>query len=93
MDEVIRGFDLVLIHIDDVFIASSSTEHVHLQHLCIFFDLFKSYVVVIDPLSSILGVAFLKFQGHHIDARGIKPLQENVETTINYSEHKSPKSL
>lgn len=92
MDEVIRGFYFVFVYIDDVLIVKVSTEE-YIQHLHILFDRFESCCVVINSSKSIFGVPALEFLGHHIDSQGIKPLHENVEATINYTEPNSLRSL
>lgn len=48
MNEVIRGLDFVFVSIEDVLIASSSTEE-DVHHLHILFERFKKYGNVIDP--------------------------------------------
>ncbi|CAH8604747.1 unnamed protein product [Schistosoma rodhaini] len=92
MDEVTRGLDFVFVYIDDVLIASSSTEE-HIQHLHTLFERFKSYGVVINPSKCIFGASSLEFLGHHIDSQGIKPLEDKVKAITSYPEPTSVKSL
>ncbi|CAH8665383.1 unnamed protein product [Schistosoma margrebowiei] len=92
MDEVTRGLEFVFVYIDDVLIASSSTEE-HVQHLHTLFERFKSYGVVINPSKCIFGASSLEFLGHHIDSQGIKPLEEKVKAISSYPEPTSVKSL
>ena len=70
-------FDFVFVYIDDLLIASSYPEE-HLEHLRLVFQRLDEHGIVINVPKSRLGVRKLDFLGHHVDATGIRPLEEKV---------------
>ena len=48
MDEVVRDLDFVYNYIDDILVASASSEE-HVTHLRLLFELFQKYQVRINP--------------------------------------------
>ena len=55
IDEVLRGLHFSYAYIDDVLVASSSTEE-HIQHLRMVLERFKQYGLLIKPSKCVLGV-------------------------------------
>ncbi len=62
-------------YIDDLLIASSSPDE-HLEHLRSVFQRLNEHGIVINVPKSHFGVAELDFLGHHVDATGIRPLED-----------------
>ena len=83
IDQVLRGFHFSYAYIDDVLVASSSTEE-HIQHLRIVLERFKQYGVIIKPSKCVLGVNNLEFLGHQVNSEGIKPLEEKVKAVLDF---------
>ncbi len=65
-------------YIDDLLIASSSPDE-HLEHLRSVFQRLNEHGIVINVPKSHFGVAELDFLGHHVDATGIRPLEDKVQ--------------
>ena len=78
MNKVLQGLDFVFAYIDDLLIASSSVEE-HLEHLRLVFQRLDEHGIVINVPKSLFGVRELDFLGHHVDATGIRPLEEKVQ--------------
>lgn len=77
IDQVLRGLPFTYAYIDDVLVASSSAEE-HKQHLRAVFRRLNEYGVVINPLKCEFGVEKLTFLGHHVNSKGIQPLEDKV---------------
>ena len=78
MDEVLRGLHFCYNYIDDLLIASSSSEE-HLHHLQLVLERLDEHGILINVSKSVFGVPELDFLGHHVDATGIRPLEEKVQ--------------
>ena len=83
IDQVLRGLPFSYAYIDDVLVASSSTEE-HIQHLRMVLERFKQYGVIIKPSKCVLGVTTLEFLGHQVNSEGIKPLEEKVKAILDF---------
>ena len=83
IDEVLCGLDFVYAYIDDLLIASSSPEE-HLQHLRLVLERLDEHGILINLPKSLFGVSELDFLGYHLDATGIRPLQEKVEVVREF---------
>ena len=70
IDEVLRGLHFSYAYIDDILVASTSTEE-HIQHLQVVLERFKQYGVIIKPSKCVLGVTTLEFLGHQVNSDGI----------------------
>ena len=77
IDQALRGLPFVYAYIDDLLIASSSSEE-HLSHLEQLFKRLDEYGIVINPKKCVFGVPELDFLGHHVDCQGITPLPDKV---------------
>ena len=83
MDEVLRGLEFCYAYIDNLLIASSSPEE-HLHHLRLVLERLSDHGVVINIAKSQFGVPALDFLGHHVDNRGIRPLEDKVRAIQNF---------
>ena len=92
MDQVLRGVPSAYAYIDDILIASATTEE-HLQHLRAVFERLATHGVVINPNKCLFGVSELDFLGHHIDQRGITPLPEKVQAVRDFPQPQSQRQL
>lgn len=73
-----QGLDFVYLYIDDLLIASSSPEE-HLQHLRLVFQHLEEHSLLINVAKSRFSISELNFLGHHVDATGMRPLEEKVQ--------------
>ena len=78
MDEVLHGLDFCYKYIDDLLIASTSTEE-HLQHLKIVLERLNEHGLLINVSKSLFGTSALDFLGHHVTSEGICPLTYKVK--------------
>ncbi len=78
--DVLRGLDLAYAYIDDLLIASHSPEE-HLRHLRLRLD---NHGILINVAKSLFGVPELDFLGFHLDATGVRPLQEKVKVVREF---------
>ena len=92
MNEVLRGLDFCVAYIDDVLVASTSTEE-HLKHLEQIFQRFEKYGVVINPTKCQFGKSEVEFLGHKISANGIEPLPNKVQAIKDFPTPKNMKQL
>lgn len=83
MDQVLRGLPFCYGYVDDLLIASSSPEE-HLQHLRLVLERLDEHGLLINMSKSIFGVPELDFLGHHVDATGIRPLEEKVQVIRDF---------
>ena len=92
MDQALRGLPFVYAYIDDVLIASATPEE-HLEHLHTVFERLTANGIVVNPNKCVFGVKELDFLGHHIDRKGITPLQGKVQTVLNFPQPTSQRQL
>lgn len=78
MDSVTRGLPFVFTYVDDLLVASTSSEE-HLNHLRLLFQRLSQHGIVINAMKSEFGVSALDFLGHRLDACGIRPLPSKVK--------------
>ena len=86
IDKVLRGLHFTYAYIDDVLIASATPEE-HLQHLQLVLERLQDYGVIVNPQKCIFGADSLDFLGHHIDHRGITPLEDKVKQFATLPSH------
>ena len=82
IEEVLRRLHFSYAYIDDVLVASSSTEK-HIQYLWMVLEPFKQYCLLIKPSKYVL-VTTLEFLGHQVSSEGIKPLEEKVKAILDF---------
>ena len=92
MDQALRGFPFVYAYIDDVLIASATPEE-HLEHLHTVFECLTANSIVVNTNKCVFGVEELNFLGHHIDRKGITPLQGKVQTVLDFPQPTSQQQL
>nr|VZI40915.1 unnamed protein product [Spirometra erinaceieuropaei] len=73
VDRVLCGLPFVYAYIDDLLLASSTTEE-HIEHLTTVFDRLQQFGVVLNPSKCVFGVPSLEVLGHLVDSQGIQPL-------------------
>ena len=92
MDQVLRGLDFCYTYIDDVLIASRTTEE-HKVHLRLVFERFVSYGILINPAKCVLGVSQLRFLGHHVNNQGVTPPPKQVQVIRGFPQPISLRQL
>ena len=79
MDEILGDLPRVYVYIDDILIASENMTQ-HLQDLESVFKTLAANGMVVQRSKCVLGVSNLEFLGYHVDATGIAPLPDRVES-------------
>ncbi|GFO32837.1 Gag Pol polyprotein [Plakobranchus ocellatus] len=77
MDGILRDIPFAFIYLDDILVASRSSQE-HAQHLEQLFKLLYANGLVINKAKCIFGAEELDFLGHHVSAMGIAPLPDRV---------------
>ena len=77
MDGILRDIPFAFIYLDDILVASRSSQE-HAQHLEQLFKLLSANGLVINKAKCIFGAEELDFLGHHVSAIGIAPLSDRV---------------
>lgn len=90
--EVVRGLDFVFPYIDDIFIASSSSEE-HLEHLRQLFERLQRYNLTVNVAKCEFGQTKIIFLGHLVTPQGIHPIPERVEVIRNFPKPSTVKDL
>ena len=73
VDQVLCGIPSAYVYIDDILIASPTSEQ-QLDDLRTVFSRLAFHGIVINPNKYVFGVPSLDFLGHHIDRYGISPI-------------------
>ena len=92
MDQVIHGLDFIYCYIDNLMVASSSSED-HKQHLQQLFTQLSDYGLLINSGKCEFGKFELDFLGHRISKTGIRPLEEKVQVVLDFPLPQSTKKL
>ena len=92
MDSILQDLPFGFVYIYDVLVASKNAdEHrEHLHHVC---KLLADNGLVINKTKSILGVSYVPFLGHMVNANGIFPMPTKVEDISAYSAPKDRSGL
>ena len=77
MDQIIRRLDFVYCYIDDLLVASSSSEE-HKQRVRQHFSWLRECGLLTHPDRCEFGKSQQDFPGHRISKTGIRPLEENI---------------
>ena len=88
IDKVLRGLHFCYAYIDDLLIASTSSEE-HQHHLRQVFQRLSDFGVIINPTKCHFGAATLQFLGHYVNRDGIRPLEEKVQVIRGFPLPKS----
>lgn len=89
---VLYGLDFCFPYIDDILIASE-TKEVHETHLRSVFTRLQKHGLILNLNKCMLGVEEIDFLGYHINSKGTTPLQEKVNTIVNYKKPETVKAL
>jgi cleavage and polyadenylation specificity factor subunit 1 len=92
MDAVLHGIQGVFVYIDDILVASSTTEQ-HIKDLEMVFQRLSEHGLLLRRDKCKFGVSSCKFLGHHVDASGIRPLPEKVKAVKEFPQPKTPSEL
>ena len=92
INEVLRGFDFVFAYIDDICIASANEEE-HQIHLKKVFQRLRENNLCINASKCVLGKNEVKFLGHLITQKGLKPLSEKVQAIAEFPQPTLAKEL
>nr|VZI21205.1 unnamed protein product [Spirometra erinaceieuropaei] len=92
VDRVLRGRSFVYAYIDDLLVASSTSEE-HMEHLATVFDRLQQFGVVLNPSKCVFGVPSLEFLGHLFDSHGIRPLPSKVASIRDFPPPTSKRQL
>lgn len=92
IDQVLRGLYFCYAYIDDLLIASASPEE-HKHHLRLVLECLNDHGVVVNPAKCVLGVPQLEFLGHLVDSRGIRPLEENLQSVRTFPQPTTQRKL
>nr|VZH91271.1 unnamed protein product [Spirometra erinaceieuropaei] len=92
VDRVLRGLPFVYAYIDDLLVASSTTEE-HMEHLATVFDCLQQFGVVLNPSKCVFGVPSLEFLGHLVNSHGIRPLPSKVAAIRDFPPPTSKRQL
>ena len=92
IDQVLRGLHFCYAYIDDLLIASTSSEE-HQHHLRQVFQRLSDFGVIINPTKCHFGAATLQFLGHHVNQDDIRPLEEKVQVIHDFPLPKSHRKL
>ena len=83
IDQVLRGLLFSYAYIDNLLIASSSTDE-HKHHLRAVFQCLNEYGIVINPLKCVFGIKELTFLGHHVSNSGIRLLEDKLQVVRDF---------
>ena len=77
IDQVLQGLHFSYAYIDDLLIASHSSEE-HKEHLRQVLERLQFHGLLINPAKCMFGASELEFLGHHVSSQGIRPLEQKV---------------
>ena len=92
IDQVLQGLHFCYAYIDDLLIASRSTDE-HRQHLHLVLERLSDHGILINPSKCAFGVEQLDFLGHHVDSQGIRPLEEKVQAIREFPQPTTQRKL
>jgi len=78
IDKILSGIDKVFCYIDDILVATSSTEE-HLQVLQKVFDRLSRFNVKLNGAKCLFFKPEVRYLGHTLSSEGIRPLESKVE--------------
>ena len=92
MDTVCQGLDFVFVYLDDVLVASKTTEE-HRVHLAKLFVRFQDFGLVLNPAKCVFAQPQLKFLGHRVSAHGIEPAADRVKAIRVFPQPRTVRQL
>ena len=92
MDSVLRDLAFVFVYLDDILVASPSTEE-HLSHLKQVFQRLDEHGLIVNLAKCQFGLPDIDFLGHRISSRGAVPLPSKVQAVADFPCPVSVKAL
>ena len=92
IDQVLHGLPFAYAYLDDLLIASASTEEHH-AHLRQILQRLSDHGLVLNPAKCVFGVSELDFLGHRVTAHGIRPLDDKVSAIQNFPQPSTLRGL
>ncbi|KXJ73389.1 hypothetical protein RP20_CCG015975 [Aedes albopictus] len=83
MNKIFGDLDFVVVFIDDICIASSSSAE-HREHLRIVFERLREHGLVINVAKSTFGRTEVEFLGYLVSGDGVRPLPARVQAIMDY---------
>jgi len=83
MDKVVAGLEGIYVYIDDILVVSSTDEE-HVKRLEALFQRLRRFGLVVNPIKSLLGAHQVQFLGVHLDAAGVRPLDDRITVIRNF---------
>lgn len=83
MDEIFRDLPFVFVYIDDILVASSTSEE-HREHLKTVFRKLDEYNLAVNITKCEFGQSSIEYLGHTISPEGISPQMEKVKTITQF---------
>ena len=84
IDEVTRDLDFCFPYIDDLLIASTTTEE-HEEHLRLLFQRLADYGILLNAAKCVFAASEVTFLGYRISAQGTRPLEDRVAAIQSYT--------
>lgn len=88
VNKALGDLDFVFVYIDDILIASSSSEE-HSKHLRSVFKRLEEFQLRLNVDKCVLGVNELEFLGYCINNQGIRPIPEKVDAIAKFPRPKT----
>jgi hypothetical protein len=92
IDEVLRDLDFCFPYIDDILVASATSEEQE-KHLRIVFQRLADYGILLNVAKCIFAASKVPFVGYHVSATGIRPLEDRVKAVQDYTPPRIIKQL
>lgn len=78
INEILIELDFIFVYVDDILIASKSSQE-HKQHLRSLFSKLKEFDINVNPAKCVFGVSEIEFLGHTISNKGIAPSPSRIQ--------------
>ena len=89
IDQVLRGLHFSYAYIEDLLIASHSSE----EHLRQVLERLQFHGLLINPAKCVFGASELEFLGHHVSSQSIRPLEQKVRAVRDFPQPTSRRQL
>ena len=90
--QMLRGLPFAYAYLDDLLMASASTEE-HRAHLEQVLQRLSDHSMVLNPATCVFGVSELDFLGYRVTAHGIRPLDDKVSAVRNFPQPSTLRGL
>lgn len=91
-NSVLQGLDFTFCYIDDILIASDTPDQ-HYEHVKTVFERLDKHGLTINLAKCCFGTDKLEFLGHQVSPDGIRPLDEKIQTILDYPKPKTIEEL